>query len=219
MSGMGKVALLLEVYRQICQDFIDAHFTFRWWSPVWGFALSAISELDWSVPSSGVLFYSRLSSIRVSGNARAVGFSHLGRANVCGAFLLRILNHIFFRFLVEQPIILSFPWDIWEIPALVLSFSLAQIIYYLCFPTAIKVMFSLRCYIIIVSFSSSKQICTPAGLNLSLLSTNFYSLGAATLVFKYKVWITKPVYGLQLFPGSSTCFTWSGQMHSCWLAT
>ena len=68
----------------------------------------------------------RLSSIRVSGNARAVGFSHLGRANVCGAFLLRILNHIFFRFLVEQPIILPFPWDIWEIPALVLSFSLLR---------------------------------------------------------------------------------------------
>ena len=51
---------------------------------------------------------------------------------------------IAYRLLAEQPILLSFPWQVWEIPALVLSFSLSQIIYYLCFPTVIKVRIILR---------------------------------------------------------------------------
>ena len=52
------------------------------------------------------------------------------------------------------------------------------------------------------------QVCTPAGLNLALLSTNFYSLGAATLVFKYKVWITKYLHRKhRIISPSSTCST------------
>lgn len=97
-------------------------------------------------------------------------------------------------FWIEQPLILSFPWHIWEVPALVLSFSLAQIIYYICFPTALK-------------------ICTPAGLNLSLLSTNFYSLGAATFVFKYKFNLFYLV-GAALVLGGNITFCWKSILNA-----
>ena len=63
------------------------------------------------------------------------------------------------------------------------------------------------------------QVCTPAGLNLALLSTNFYSLGAATLVFKYKVWITKYLHRKhRIISPSSTCsILWV--QHWWWWAT
>lgn len=97
-------------------------------------------------------------------------------------------------FWLERTLILTISWNLWEIPALFAAFSLAQIIYYLCFPTALKV-------------------CTPAGLNLSLLSTNFYSLGAATLVFKYKFNMFYLIGAALVFVGNVT-FLWKSILNA-----
>ena len=68
---------------------------------------------------------------------------------------------------------MSVQWSVltWEQGAVIMALLLSQIIFYLLFPISLHVLH-------------------PAGLNLSLLSSNFITLGAATAIFMYKVNIT-----------------------------
>lgn len=74
----------------------------------------------------------------------------------------------YFRLIFERPEMLSVHWTALDQSAVLLTLILAQIIFYLLLP-------------------SSLQLLHPAGLHLSLLSSNFITLAAATPILMYKV--------------------------------
>ena len=68
----------------------------------------------------------------------------------------------------ERTEVMSVPWSALDQTAVLLTLVLSQIIFYLLLP-------------------SSLQLLHPAGLHLSLLSSNFITLAAATPILMYKV--------------------------------
>ena len=72
------------------------------------------------------------------------------------------------RMIFERKELLSVPWSSLDQTAVLLALVLSQVISYLLLPSAL-------------------QLLHPAGLNLSLLSSNFITLAAATSILMYKV--------------------------------
>ena len=108
-----------------------------------------------------------------------------------GAWYLNV-----FRLIFERREVASIPWAAAPQVAVMLTLVLSQIIFYLLFPVSITVIMTTRTESYIFyphfirnhfHFQVSVQMLHPAGLNLSLLSANFITLGAAVAIFMYKV--------------------------------
>ena len=84
--------------------------------------------------------------------------------------LIQTFLHMFYgcRMIFERKELLSVPWSSLDQTAVLLALVLSQVISYLLLPSAL-------------------QLLHPAGLNLSLLSSNFITLAAATSILMYKV--------------------------------
>ena len=88
------------------------------------------------------------------------------------------------RMIFERKELLSVPWSSLDQTAVLLALVLSQVISYLLLPSAL-------------------QLLHPAGLNLSLLSSNFITLAAATSILMYKVGLSS------LSPGPPDLWTLS----------
>ena len=78
-------------------------------------------------------------------------------------------NEIFsFSAILERSDLLSVRWDLWEISVLLLAFALSQFVRWSCLPYLLKV-------------------ASSAGIHLSLLSADFYSVMAGICLLNYKV--------------------------------
>ena len=75
---------------------------------------------------------------------------------------------IYFRIIFERRELASVQWSAMDQSAVIMALILSQIIFYLLFPVSV-------------------QVLHPAGLNLSLLSSNFITLAVCTAIFMYKV--------------------------------
>ena len=78
------------------------------------------------------------------------------------------VNIKYFSGIFERTEVLSLHWTALDQTAVLLTLILSQIIFYLLLP-------------------ASLQLLHPAGLHLSLLSSNFITLAAATPILMYKV--------------------------------
>ena len=72
------------------------------------------------------------------------------------------------RCLLEREEILNIRWELWEVSVLLAAFTVAQLAFYICLPTMLR-------------------LSSAAALHLSLLSTDFYAIIAGVVFFQYKV--------------------------------
>ena len=77
-----------------------------------------------------------------------------------------------FRALLERDDLLNIKWELWEVSVLLAAFTVAQLAFYICLPTMLR-------------------LSSAAALHLSLLSTDFYAIIAGVVLFKYKVRMLK----------------------------
>ena len=63
---------------------------------------------------------------------------------------------------------LNIRWELWEVSVLLAAFTVAQLAFYVCLPTMLR-------------------LSSAAALHLSLLSSDFYAIVAGVAFFQYKV--------------------------------
>ena len=102
----------------------------------------------------------------------------------------------------ERKELLSVPWSSLDQTAVLLALVLSQVISYLLLPSAL-------------------QLLHPAGLNLSLLSSNFITLAAATSILMYKVGLSSLIRTsgpFQEFAFHSFTWPWPYRISRLWVS-
>jgi solute carrier family 35 protein F1/2 len=77
--------------------------------------------------------------------------------------------------LLERDELLNIRWELWEVSVLLAAFTVAQLAFYVCLPTMLR-------------------LSSAAALHLSLLSTDFYAIIAGVVFFQYKVHLNIYMY-------------------------